>query len=299
MRCALTIGVFDGVHLGHAAIVRRCASLARDAGVAAVALTFDRQPEAVVAPVAGLKQLVSLERREELLAEAGADEVVVLEFDRRLAATAAEVFARELLASPAFVGVVVGENFRFGAKGAGNADLLAQIGAREKVPVIKEPLLFMDGRPVSSTRVREALFEGDVAEAARLLGRPAELEGIVVSGRGRGRELGYPTANLSVAHELLVPADGVYAARAFWEGRAAAAAVSIGDIPTFGGTARAVEAHLLDVSEELLGQQLRLEFVARLRDQERFDGPDALVAAIGRDVAATRRLVELAACGGG
>lgn len=292
-RCALTIGVFDGVHRGHAAIVARCRGLARDDAVAAVAVTFDRPPEAVVDPSVAHPQLLTVARRVELLLQAGADDVVVLEFDQELAATEASAFAEQLFEAVGVAAVVVGENFRFGRGGAGDADLLGHVGADRSVAVIEEPLLVLDGVAVSSTRIRRALSEGDIPSAARWLGRPPETEGIVVPGRGHGRELGYPTINLAVDDALIIPVDGVYAGWAAWEARRAPAAISIGENPTFPGRRRSVEAHLIDVNEELLGRQVRLEFVERFRGQRRYPDPSTLAAAIAEDVAQARRLLRL------
>lgn len=292
-RCTLTIGVFDGVHIGHARIIDECVALARESACPAVGVTFDRAPEHVVAPDHAMPQLCSLGRREELLSAEGLDEVVVLGFDRELAALSAGEFAELLFSATSVVAVVVGENFRFGKGGAGDADTLAEVAMRHQATVVEEPLLMLDGAAVSSTRIREALLAGDVESATRWLGRPPEVEGVVVAGTGRGREqLGYPTANLAVAPTLLIPEDGVYAGRALWEGRSAPGAISIGANPTFPGAKRHVEVHLLDTSEELLGQDMRLQLFARLRDQERFRGPDELAAAIAEDVARTRVLVQ-------
>jgi riboflavin kinase / FMN adenylyltransferase len=290
-RFALTIGVFDGVHVGHQRIVARSKRLAEAAGAPALALTFDRPPEEIVAPERVQPHLTTLPRRIALLRQAGADEVIVLGFDRELASESARSFSAELLGSRDIVGVVIGANFRFGRGGKGDAATLERAGAKRGVEVVEEPLLVVDGAPVSSTRIRQALLEGDVGAAARMLGREPEIEGIVVSGTGRGQTLGYPTANLSVEPDLLVGADGVYAGRALFAGGEALAAISIGRNPTFGGHCRAVEAYLLDLSEDLLGRELRLQLVARLRDQQRFASMEELTVAIGEDVAATRRVL--------
>lgn len=301
-RCALTLGVFDGVHRGHAAIIARLKVIASEGGVAAVAVTFDRPPEVVLEPDRVHLQLVPVHRRVELLMAAGAVDVVVLAFDDELAATPAERFALDLFEATEVTDIVVGENFRFGSGGAGDADLLGSVGASHNVAVVEEPLLALDGAPVSSTRIKQALLSGDVAAATRWLGRYPETEGIVVPGEGRGREVGYPTANLAVDEGIVVPADGVYAGWAYWEGRRAPAAISIGENPTFNcprSSRRSVEAHLIDVSEELLGQQLRLEFVQRFREQRRFGDAKALGYAIGKDVSEARRLLQMVARAGG
>jgi riboflavin kinase/FMN adenylyltransferase len=220
--------------------------------------------------------LVTLERRLELLADAGVDDVLVLPFDEKLAALSAEEFAERMLRGIGAETIAAGETFRFGRGREGDLDLLARRGFdARRVPLVEH---------VSSSRVRELVRAGEIVRAATLLGRPPEVEGIVVRGEGRGRGLGFPTANLDVPEELLVPPDGVYAG---WGGDRRAA-VSIGTNPHFGGVERRVEAHLLDFDDDLYGERLVVEIWAPIREQRRFDSLDELVAAIDDDVERTR-----------
>lgn len=293
---AVAIGNFDGVHLGHQALVRATVALARSAGGTALVLTFDPHPARVVAPERAPRALLALDQRAAILSELGIDVVAVLPFDRGLAALSPEQFARQVLVERlAARAVVVGEHFRFGAARAGDVATLLALGGRMgfSVRAVKPELL--DGQPVSSSRIRQALERGDVAAAARLLGRAPFVEGLVVHGDGRGRSLGVPTANVAPDNESL-PARGVYAARAREAAAATArpAVVNVGERPTFGGRVVLVEAHLLDFEGDLYGRRLRLEFLERLREERRFEGKDALLAQIHRDIAAARAILEKA-----
>jgi riboflavin kinase/FMN adenylyltransferase len=267
---AVAIGTFDGVHRGHRRVLER----ARDSGLRSAVLTFDPHPRAVLGNQVEL--LTTFERRLELLAESGLDEAVVVEFTPELAATPPDVFANELLRPLGTRRVVAGADFRFGRRRAGDLTLLETLGfAVERVPLLEG---------VSSSAVREALRGGDMATAAALLGRPAEVEGIVVSGDARGGTLGFPTANLRPEQDLLVPAFGIYAGAS--AGRRAA--VSIGTNPHYGGRERRIEAFLLDFEGDLYGRRLVVELWQRLRDEQAFDSEQELLAQITRDVEATR-----------
>jgi len=264
------IGSFDGVHLGH----RRVLDQARAAGALATAVTFWPHPRLVLGNKVEL--LSTLERRLELLEEAGMDEALVVEFTSELAKRAPDEFAESLLRRIGARTIVVGENFRFGRDAAGDPALLEALGFEvHRVPTL-------DG--VSSTRIRAFLRDGDVVEAARLLGRPAEVEGTVVLGSQRGGTLGYPTANLAVPPDVLVPAYGIYAGAALGH----RAAVSIGVNPHYGGDERRVEPHLLDFEGDLYGRRLVVELWQRLRDERAFPSEAELVAQIERDVEQTR-----------
>jgi riboflavin kinase / FMN adenylyltransferase len=265
------IGTFDGVHLGH----RRVIETALQAGPEPTVVTFDPHPRTALGNRVEL--LTSLERRLELLRELGVEATVLVEFTLDLARLAPEEFAEEVLRPIGAEIVVAGEDFRFGRGRTGDLELLQRLGF-ETLPV---PIL----EGVSSSRIRELVAEGDVEDAARLLGRPVEVEGTVVTGDARGGTLGFPTANLAIRPELLVPANGIYAGAA-GEHRAA---VSIGTNPHYGGRERRVEAHLLDFSGDLYGQRLVVELWQRLRDELAFDTEDDLIAQIGRDVEATRQ----------
>ena len=290
----VTIGVFDGVHRGHRTIIGTAVRAASEAGLRTVAVTFDPHPSAVVRPEAVPPLLQPVDERITLLADTGVDVVLVLPFTRDLAALTPEAFVRRVLAGVLRTRhVVVGENFRFGNRAAGDVAMLAALGEDHGFGTEAVPLLALDGDAISSTQVREHLEGGDVAWAAAALGRPWTYTGEVVRGDGRGRTIGIPTANVVAPADVLRPGGGVYAARAEHAGDTWDAVVNVGTRPTFDGTTATVEAHLLDASEEpedldLYGQRLRLAFRARLRDERRFDGPDELVAQIRADIDAAR-----------
>jgi riboflavin kinase/FMN adenylyltransferase len=269
-RRAAAIGTFDGVHRGH----RRVLEAARVAGLRTAVVTFDPHPRALFG--GGVELLTTTERRLELLAAAGIDDALLLRFDRKLADLTPERFAEEVLRAAGIEVVAAGETFRFGRDRGGDLGLLAERGFDVRpVPLVES---------VSSSHIRRLLHSGRLHDAAALLGRAPEVEGVVVRGDGRGRALGFPTANLEVPGGLLVPPDGVYAGAAL--GRRAA--VSIGTNPHFGGVERRVEAHLLDFDEDLYGQRLVVELWQPLREQATFASLDELVAAIGHDVDRTR-----------
>jgi riboflavin kinase/FMN adenylyltransferase len=267
---SVAIGSFDGVHLGH----RRVLDAARAAAAPATAVTFWPHPRLVLGNQVEL--LSTLERRLELLGEAGMDEALVVEFTPELARLEPADFAESLLRRIGARAIAAGENFRFGHGAAGDPALLEALGFEvRRVPTLEG---------VSSTQVRALLRDGDVAGAARLLGRPAEIEGTVVLGSQRGGTLGYPTANLAVPPDLLVPAYGIYAGAALGH----RAAVSIGVNPHYGGDERRVEPHLLDFEDDLYGRRLVVELWQRLRDERAFPSEAELVAQIERDVEQTR-----------
>jgi riboflavin kinase/FMN adenylyltransferase len=268
--CVAAIGSFDGVHRGH----RRVLDTARDAGTPVTAVTFWPHPRLVLGNRVDL--LSTLERRVELLDEAGVDEVLIVEFTPELAAREPAEFADSVLRQIGAKVIVVGESFRFGRAAAGDPALLRELGFDVRTVATLEG--------VSSTNIRSLLREGDVVSAARLLGRPPELEGTVVLGDQRGGTLGYPTANLSVPADLLVPAYGIYAGAALGH----RAAISIGVNPHYGGDERRIEPHLLDFEGDLYGRRLVVELWRRLRDERAFSSEAELVAQITRDVAETR-----------
>ncbi len=297
MRRAVAIGTFDGVHLGHRAVIGRAVDLAAERRIASMAITFEPHPIAILRPDLKPTVLTGLDMKARLIAETGVDELLVLPFTRAFSRIRADRFV-EMIASPP-VGadvVIVGANFRFGHGGTGTAEGMRAYGRGRGVTVEVPALVTSpDGKPVSSTRVRRLIAEGRIDEVGVLLGRPHLLEGIVVPGEQRGREMGLPTANLEPPAGAAVPGRGVYAARAHAAGRSCAAAVNVGFAPTFreGGErppAR-VEAFLLDHDgSDLYGAPLQLEFLARLRDERRFDSPEALVAQIHEDIARTREI---------
>lgn len=270
----VAVGTFDGVHLGHREVIRGADTV----------LTFDPHPSAVVAPAGAPPLLTTLERKAELVGTLGVEEMVVIRFDRDFAKQGPEAFVEEILGEAlCATHVSVGENFRFGNRAKGDADLL-RTDARFETRVVD--MLEIDGEIVSSSRIRGLLLSGAVEAADRMLGAPFLLAGEVVGGDRRGRDLGYPTANLVPPDGFVTPGHGVYAARA----GAHAAAVNIGVRPQFQGRHALIEAHLLDFDADLYGRELRLEFLARLRGERRFESVDALVEQMGRDVEDTRRI---------
>jgi riboflavin kinase/FMN adenylyltransferase len=274
-RRGVAIGTFDGVHRGHLRVI----DAAQKAGLRTTVVTFDPHPRTVLGGEVEL--LATLERRLELLEAAEVEDVLVLRFDEQLASLSAGEFAERILRGVGAETVAAGETFHFGHGREGDLELLEQLGFDvRRVPLVEN---------VSSSRIRQLIHAGETERAAGLLGRPPEVEGIVVRGDGRGRELGFPTANLDVPEGLLVPPDGVYAGWA----RDRRAAVSIGTNPHFDGVERRVEAHLLDFDDDdLYGERLVVELWAPLREQRRFDSLEELVAAIGADVGQTRAAVR-------
>ncbi len=282
----VTIGVFDGVHVGHQALIRHNLEIAQRHDLESVVVTFDPNPLEVLRPDVAPTRLCDLSRRVERIMGLGVELVEVVEFDTDLAAQTAEEFTESVLQDHLDARhVVIGEGFRFGNRARGTAQTLREAGL-----VVDEYSLVGDAEPVSSTRIRAAIAAGDVAQAAAMLGRPHEISGVVVMGEQRGRDLGFPTANIDHHALAAVPADGVYAGRAVLDGVRHPAAISVGTNPTFDGNRRTVEAYLLDVDQDLYGRLMRVEFVERLRDTLAFDSVDDLVAQMHEDVAVTRRI---------
>jgi riboflavin kinase/FMN adenylyltransferase len=293
----VTIGVFDGVHRGHQRIVGRAAHLGRERGLPVVVITFDPHPDEVIRPGSHPPFLCSARRRAELLAQLGADAVCVLPFTLEFSRLDPDEFVRTVLVERFHAAVVVvGEDFRFGHKAAGDVALLAKLGEKYEFTAEGMPLLVADGAIISSTSIRQMLGAGDVAAAAKALGRPHRVEGTVVRGHRRGKALGFPTANLETPPHTAVPADGVYAGwlASLDGGRDAQrwpAAISIGTNPTFGEGERTVEAYAIDRDDlDLYGVHAAIDFIARLRGTLRFDSVGALVAQMRRDVDRAREL---------
>ena len=296
--CVVTIGVFDGVHRGHQRIVGRAAQVGEQRGLPVVAITFDPHPDEVTRPGSHPPFLCSARRRAELLGGLGIDAVCVLPFTLEFSRLAPDDFVRTVLVERLHAAVVVvGEDFRFGHKAAGDVQLLAKLGEKYEFTTEGMPLLVADGTTLSSTSIRQMLAEGDVAAAAKALGRPHRVEGVVVRGHQRGRALGFPTANLEMPPHTAIPADGIYAG---WlaslddEGRDVQrwpAAISIGTNPTFGEGEQSVEAYALDRTDlDLYGMHAAIDFATRLRGTLRFDSVDALVEQMHRDVDQAREL---------
>ncbi|BCL16299.1 bifunctional riboflavin kinase/FAD synthetase [Micromonospora sagamiensis] len=290
-RSVVTIGVFDGVHRGHQATIGHAVARARELGVRSVVVTFDPHPAEVVRPGSHPAVLTEPARKAELVEALGVDVLCVVPFTPEFSRLPAEQFVHDILVEHLHAAlVVVGENFRFGHRAAGDVALLERLGRTFGFAVEGAPLVAADGTVFSSTYIRACVDAGDVGPAAAALGRPHRLEGVVVRGDQRGRELGFPTANLLCHRYAAVPADGIYAARLSWRGRSEplAAAVSIGTNPTFSGRERRVEAYALDFSGDLYGERLALDFVAHLREQRRYDAIEPLIAQMNEDVARTR-----------
>ena len=286
---AVALGTFDGIHLAHRAILAAAVTQARASRLHAVACTFEPHPAEVLHPGQAPAPISTLAERLELLAESGVDATIVVEFTGELAVMEPEAFVKEVLLDRLHArDVVVGYNHTFGRGARGNARLLQELAGQLGFQAHVVPPLRLEGVPVSSSEIRSALRAGDVERARRYLGRSYSIAGQVVQGAGRGRGLGFPTANVNPDRGVLV-APGVYACRILVEGEAHPAVVNVGMRPTFGETALVIEAHLLDFSGSLYGRQLRVEFVSRIREERRFPGPEALREQISRDIAAARQ----------
>lgn len=290
----VTIGAYDGVHLGHQAILARLRSMAAELSCTSAVVTFDRHPASVVRPESAPLLLTDLDQRLELLAAAGVDHTVVVHFDRARSRESAEDFVTEILVGCLRArAVVVGHDFHFGHRRQGNVVFLQEMGQRFGFDVLGVSLQGTGpgDEPVSSTRIRQLLGAGRVEEAAALLGRSHEVRGLVVKGDGRGRRLGYPTANIEVPPEILVPGDGIYAGSYVLPGgEIHPAAISVGRRPTFHTDAplSVLEAHLLDFDGDLYREPARVRFTSWLRAEEKFDSVDALVDQIAADAEAAR-----------
>ncbi|HEY3503658.1 MAG TPA: bifunctional riboflavin kinase/FAD synthetase [Actinocatenispora sp.] len=299
-RSVVTIGVFDGVHRGHQAIIEHTVELARKFGVASVVISFDPHPAEVVRPGSHPAVLTSPERKAELVERLGVDVFCLLPFTAEFSKLAPETFVHDVLVEHLHAAaVVVGENFRFGHKAAGDVALLGELGRKFGFTVEGAPLIADNDTVFSSTYIRSCIDAGDVAAAAVALGRPHRLGGVVVRGDRRGRLLGFPTANVLPPPKAAIPADGVYAG---WLLRDAAAdrlpaAISIGTNPQFSGKDRRVEAYVLDFDGDLYGERVQLDVIARLRPMRRFEAVEMLVAQIEADVRQTRHVLGLAPAG--
>jgi riboflavin kinase / FMN adenylyltransferase len=294
VKSVVALGNFDGVHLGHQAVVRRAVEEGRRRGAKVVAATFDPHPRVVLAPGSEPRLLTTLEMRREELLGYGVDEVWAIRFDEALSRKSPEEFVRDVLVGEIGASaVVVGENFRFGHRAAGDFRELERLmrgfgGEAYTVPVRSE-----DGEaPISSTRIRRLVGEGEVAEAAKLLGRPYVLRGEVVMGDKRGRTIGFPTANVLADPALVVPARGVYAGFVRVGKDTYAACTNIGVAPTFERRESRVEAYLLGFEGDLYGREVDVSFLQRIREEKRFSGVEELKTQISRDVEAARRLTN-------
>jgi riboflavin kinase/FMN adenylyltransferase len=300
--CVVTIGVFDGIHRGHQAIIGEAVRLAEERGVPSVLLTFVPHPSEVVRPGSHPPVLTTIVRRAELVEQLGVDVFCPLPFTLEFSRMAPDEFVHRALVDRLHASaVVVGENFRFGHQAAGDVPTLTRLGQRFGFTAEGVPLLSDDGTVLSATYVRSCVTAGDIRTATAMLGRPHRVDGVVERGDQRGRSLGFPTANLRTEQWTAVPADGVYAGRVVrldeWGrtvpgGELGVAAISVGTNPTFEVRQRRVEAYVLDFDADLYGATVGVEFVERLRGMERFDSVDALVTQMHADVDRTRTLVS-------
>ncbi|MDQ1649457.1 MAG: riboflavin kinase / adenylyltransferase [Frankiaceae bacterium] len=299
-RSVVTIGVFDGVHRGHQQIIGRAVERARAGGHSSVLMTFDPHPSEVVRPGSHPPILTSQRTKADLVETLGVDVFCVIPFTPDVMRLAPDEFVHTMLVSSLHASaVVVGENFRYGRKAAGDVAALTRSGrtagfAVEGVPLLEEHSGADESGPgttISSTFIRSCIAGGDVAAAAHALGRPHRVEGVVVRGDGRGAGIGYPTANLAAVAHAAVPADGVYAGRLHRAGQVLPLAISIGTNPTFEGQERRIEGFVLDFQGDLYGEHVSFEFVERLRATERYDSLDALLEQMGRDVERTREIL--------
>lgn len=286
----ITIGVFDGVHRGHRHLLQRMFELAAPPLIPTV-ITFSNHPAEVVNPERTVTKIITPEEKIRLLYAAGVESVICLEFTNELANVDADEFTNLLVEGLRMRGIVTGPDFALGRNRSGNLDYLRRRGQAMGFWVATVPPLELEGAAVRSRRVRHALADGNVDGAEYLLGRPYATDGVVVHGAKMGRQLGFPTANIIPTQNFVIPADGVYATYATVNGVRHLAATSIGVRPTFGLSQRLIEAHLLDFSDDIYDENLRLEFVSRLRGQETFDGIDALITQMNRDVANARNIL--------
>lgn len=288
----IALGVFDGVHVGHQTLVRDTIALAQSRKVASCVLTFDRDPDQVVTPDRAAPQLTTFDDKIAMLRAVGPDAILVVPFDEWLSSLSPSDFCIDVLLDAAEpVACVVGFDFRFGHRAVGDAQTLHELGDLHGFEVVTHPLVHVCGEPVTSTRIRGLVAKGDVVEATVLLGRPHRLRGTVVHGRGAGRTLGAPTANLDVDARFALPAPGVYAAWATLDGGRYPAAVSVGIPPSFPDATCPLEAHLLGFAGDAYGREAMLEFVERLRDQRAFADPAELAATIAADIAGVSSLL--------
>ena len=287
----LTIGVFDGVHRGHQRLIAKVVAEAKANGAAAGVVTFRNHPDSVLNPNFRPQYITSVAERTRLMEGLGVDFVVPVTFDREVAGLRARRFVELMSSSLRMRGLVVGPDFAMGYKREGNVEALSTLGAELGFSVSVVDLLSDGGDAVHSTSIRNALADGNVKDVAKKLGRNFSISGTVVRGDKRGRTLGFPTANIEVGPDMVVPGNGIYATLAFVDGERHIAATSIGTRPTFDGKGRTIEAFLLEFDSNLYNRELRLEFVQRLRDELKFDSVDALLEQMELDVEQTRRML--------
>ncbi len=288
----LTIGVFDGVHLGHKHLISRLLEVARQRHLLSGVVTFQQHPEELLPPRTRLPFLTDIEERIILLKNEGIDVIIPLSFTTELSQLGARQFVSLLQKHLSMRGLVVGSDFALGKNREGDADTLQKLGQDMNFSVTVVPPLVINGEVVSSTTIRRALAEGDMIKIRELTGRPFSLQGRVVTGAGRGVGLGFPTANLDISSEHALPPDGVYASCAHIDGKEYQSMVNIGQCPTFGGGECVVEAYLVDYRGDLYGHELKIDIVARLRDEKKFDTADELKEQVAKDVRQGRAILN-------
>lgn len=288
----LAIGVFDGVHMGHQHLLKRLKDTASQGGMLSGVLTFVNHPRTVLTPGTCIKYITSVEDRLALLKSNGVDLVIPLTFDLELSHLRTHEFVELLQDRLNMAGLVIGYNFAMGYKREGNPETLKAIGGEKGFSVTVVEPVSADGERVSSTGIREAISAGDVDKASRCLGRPFALQGRVVAGNARGKTLGFPTANLDIPEDRVIPGDGIYTTWAYVGDKRYMAATNVGVRPTFGQKERTVEAFILDFNGDLYDSEITVEFVDRLRDELRFETPEALVAQMHKDVEQTRQTLK-------
>jgi riboflavin kinase / FMN adenylyltransferase len=288
----LTMGKFDGLHLGHQQLIDTTVGRARALGLASAVLTWEPHPNAVLRPSHPLELLTSLEEKIELIGRRGVDLLIVAPFTAETKATSAEDYMAQIVAALPLRELWVGADFAMGRGRAGDVPSLMAIGSRLGFSVGTVQVVGSGDAAVSASRVRELLRAGDVESVVALLGRPFGLRGVVVEGDKRGRTIGFPTANLAIDQAHVLPADGIYASRVYLDGEGLPAATYVGTQPTFDGARRMVEPYIIDWSGDLYGQSIRVEFLHRLRGDEKFAGVEALIEQMQRDVARARELLQ-------
>ena len=280
----LTIGVFDGVHLGHKHLIAQLKELARKQGYSSGVITFSQNPKEVLSPQTRLPSLTGIDRRIALLRDEGVDIVLPLPFTPQLADLSPKQFLSLLKEYLKMKGLVIGPDFALGKDRQGDIDALRRLGQEMGFSVTVVPPMTIDGQVASSTVIRKALAEGDMKQAQRLLGRPFSLQGRVVAGDKRGMDLGFPTANLDVEPGQALPAGGIYACQAHIDGQTYSAMTNIGNRPTFGGGQQIIEVYLIDYNGDLYGHELAIDIIGRLRDEKKFDTPEQLKEQIAEDI---------------
>lgn len=288
----LTIGVFDGVHLGHKYLLSQLAEHARQQDLLSGVVTFRQHPQEVLSPQTRLPFLTDLAERTNLLKNEGVEAIIPLSFTSEIAQLSARQFVSLLMRYLRMRGLVIGPDFTLGRNREGNIDSLRTLGQDMNFTVTVIPLIMINGEVVSSTAIRNALASGDMKRVLNLAGHPFSLNGRVTSGTGRGLELGFPTANLDIVPEQALPADGVYATWAYIDGKAFKSMTNVGKRPTFGGSQRTVEVYVLDYHSDLYGCELRIDIMARLRSEGRFDTVDKLKKQITEDIEQGRAILN-------